>query len=286
MFKYTNNVYNEEESSSLALEKRGFVLWILKKNEYKKVGDGRMAEMERLQKVIAHAGIASRRKAEKLIADGKVTVNGEVVTELGTKVSRNDDVEVNGVPIDKEEPVYYLLYKPRGVISSVSDDKGRKVVTDYLPEVTERIFPIGRLDYDTSGLILLTNDGDFANLLMHPKHEVDKVYIAKTKGVPTREQLQQLKRGMKVDGDYLKAVHAKVQSTDSRKNTAIVQIILHEGKNRQVRRMFEAIGFPVDKLKRERYGSLDLRGMNAGDYRPLKPHEVKQLRQLAEKNVE
>ncbi|KHE72615.1 pseudouridine synthase [Halobacillus sp. BBL2006] len=241
--------------------------------------------MERLQKVIAHAGVASRRKAEKLIAEGKVKVNGKTVTELGTKVSSNDEVEVEGVPIDKEQPVYYLLYKPRGVISSVSDDKGRKVVTDYLPEVEERIFPIGRLDYDTSGLILLTNDGEFANLLMHPKHEVDKVYIAKTKGIPTKEQLQQLKKGMSVDGEYLKAVHAKIMSTDAKKNTAIVQIILHEGKNRQVRRMFDALGYPIDKLKRERYGMLDLKGMNAGDARPLKPFEVKQLRQLAEENV-
>ncbi|MGP4070269.1 pseudouridine synthase [Halobacillus sp. B29] len=242
--------------------------------------------MERLQKVIAHAGVASRRKAEKMIIDGKVKVNGEVVKELGTKVSSNDDVEVEGVPIVKEAPVYYLLYKPRGVISSVSDDKGRKVVTDYLPEVDERIFPIGRLDYDTSGLLLLTNDGEFANLLMHPKHEVDKVYIAKTKGIPSREQLQQLKKGINVDGEYLKAVHAKINSSDPKKNSAIIQVILHEGKNRQVRRMFEALGYPVDKLKRERYGTLDLHGMNAGDSRPLKPHEVKQLRQLAEKNVE
>lgn len=245
-----------------------------------------MANMERLQKVIAHAGVASRRKAEQLITDGKVKVNGETVTELGTKVSSKDDVEVNGVPIDKEEPVYYLLYKPRGVISSVKDDKGRKVVTDFLPEVKERIFPIGRLDYDTSGVLLLTNDGDFANQLMHPSHEVDKVYIVKTKGIPTSEQIKKLKKGVTADGEYLKAVHAKVMSTEGKKNTAIVQVILHEGKNRQVRRMFDALGFPVDKLKRERYGMIDLHGMNAGDSRPLKPHEVKQLRKLAEENVE
>lgn len=245
-----------------------------------------MANMERLQKVIAHAGVASRRKAEQLIVDGKVKVNGKTITELGTKVSQNDDVEVNGVPIDKEEPVYYLLYKPRGVISSVSDDKGRKVVTDYLPEVKERIFPIGRLDYDTSGVLLLTNDGEFANQLMHPSHEVDKVYVVKTKGIPASEHMKQLKKGISHEGEKLKAVHAKVLSTDRQKNTAIVQVILHEGKNRQVRRMFDALGFPVDKLKRERYGMMDVQGMNAGDYRPLKPHEVKQLRQLAEKNVE
>ncbi|WP_082235979.1 pseudouridine synthase [Halobacillus massiliensis] len=241
--------------------------------------------MERLQKVIAHAGVASRRKAEDLIVQGKVTVNGKVVKELGTKVSPNDKVEVEGVPIAKEPPVYYLFYKPRGVISSVKDDKGRKVVTDYFPEVEERIFPIGRLDYDTSGVLLLTNDGDFANLLMHPSYQIDKVYVAKTKGIPSTEQLKSFKKGINVDGDRLKAVHAKVISTDQKKNTAIVQLILHEGKNRQVRKMFEAIGVPVDKLKREKYGFITVEGMNAGDIRPLKPHEVKQLRELADKNV-
>ncbi|UOQ46456.1 rRNA pseudouridine synthase [Halobacillus salinarum] len=244
-----------------------------------------MEKKERLQKVIANAGVTSRRKAETLIEDGKVKVNGEVIRELGTKVSSNDEVEVEGVPLTKEAPVYYLLYKPRGVISSVKDDKGRKVVTDYLPEVEERIFPIGRLDYDTSGLILLTNDGEFANLLMHPKHEVDKIYIAKTKGIPSKEQLLKLKQGITLDGEYMKAVHAKLVSADSKKNTAIIQVVLHEGKNRQIRKMFENLGFPIDKLKREKYGQLDLKGLNAGDCRPLKPHEVKQLRQLAEKNV-
>src|SRR5690625_3372100 len=129
-------------------------------------------KLERLQKVIAQSGLTSRRKAEKMIAEGKVKVNHQTVTELGTKVSKDDLVEVDGIPLDKEEAVYYIFYKPREVISSVIDDKGRKVVLDYLPDVTERIFPIGRLDYHTSGLLLLTNDGEFAHLLMHPKHEV------------------------------------------------------------------------------------------------------------------
>lgn len=244
-----------------------------------------MSKMERLQKVIAHAGVASRRKAEKMITEGKVTVNGKVVKELGTKVSPNDDVEVEGVPLTKEAPVYYLLYKPRGVISSVKDDKGRKVVTDYLPDVEERIFPIGRLDFDTSGILLLTNDGEFANLLMHPSHEVDKVYIVKTKGIPEDEQLKRFKKGVTIEGETFKAVHTKVLSADAKKNSAIIQVILHEGKNRQIRKMFEGLGYPVDKLKRERYGSLTLQGLNAGDYRPLKPHEIKQLRQMAEENV-
>ena len=134
--------------------------------------------MERLQKVIAHAGVASRRKAEELILDGRVTVNGKTVKELGVKVNSSDKIEVNGIPIEREEPVYFILYKPRGVISSANDDKGRKVVTDFFPEIEARIYPVGRLDYDTSGIILLTNDGEFANLMMHPRTEIEKVYVA------------------------------------------------------------------------------------------------------------
>ena len=138
--------------------------------------------MERLQKVIAQAGIASRRKSEEFIKEGKVKVNGKVVTELGTKVSSSDRVEVNEIQIEREAPVYFLLYKPRGVISSVSDDKGRETVTDFFANIKVRIYPVGRLDYDTSGLLLLTNDGEFANLLMHPRGEIEKVYVVKTKG--------------------------------------------------------------------------------------------------------
>ncbi len=137
--------------------------------------------MERLQKVIAQAGIASRRKAEELIQQGKVKVNGKIVKELGTKVTPQDKVEVNNIPLEKEEPVYFLLYKPTGVISSVSDDKGRSVVTDFFPEITQRLFPIGRLDYDTSGVLLMTNDGDFANVLMHPRYKVEKNICCKNK---------------------------------------------------------------------------------------------------------
>jgi 23S rRNA pseudouridine2605 synthase len=237
--------------------------------------------MERLQKVIAQSGVTSRRKAEELIINGNVTVNGNVIKELGTKVSSNDKVEVNGVPIEREQPVYYMLYKPTGVISSVSDDKGRKVVTDFFPLVEKRIFPIGRLDYDTSGLLLLTNDGEFANSLMHPKHEMDKVYIAKVKGIPSREQLKSLDRGIKLEDGKTAPAKTKLISSDRKKNTAIVQIIIHEGRNRQVRRMFEAIGCPVMKLKRERYAFLTLVGLKPGEKRELTPHEVKQLRTLA-----
>lgn len=237
--------------------------------------------MERLQKVIARAGIASRRKSEELIKEGKVKVNGKVVTELGVKVTSSDRVEVNEIQIEREEPVYFLLYKPRGVISSVSDDKGRKVVTDFFHEQKERIYPVGRLDYDTSGLLLLTNDGEFANLLMHPRNQIDKVYVAKTKGIPLRENLRKLEKGIRLEDGKTAPAKVKLLSVDKKKQTAIVEIIIHEGRNRQVRRMFEAIGHEVIKLKRERYGFLTLKGLSTGDARELTPHEVKQLRALA-----
>jgi len=240
---------------------------------------------QRLQKVIAQSGVTSRRKAEKLITDGKVTVNDQIVTQLGTRVTKNDRIEVNDIPLEKEEPVYFLLYKPREVISSVSDDKGREVVTDLLPEIQERIFPIGRLDYHTSGLLLLTNDGDFANLLMHPRYGIDKVYVAKIKGIPSKESLKQLTKGVQAEEDILKAVKYSVLSVDKQRNTMIIEITLHEGRNRHVRRMMEQLGHPVMKLVREKYGFLTLKGLQPGDYRPLTPHEVKQLRQLASEIV-
>lgn len=237
--------------------------------------------MDRLQKVIAQAGIASRRKSEEFIKEGKVKVNGKVVTELGTKVSSSDRVEVNEVQIEREAPVYFLLYKPRGVISSVNDDKGRKTVTDFFTNIKVRIYPVGRLDYDTSGLLILTNDGEFANLLMHPRGEIEKVYVVKTKGIPTKENLKKLERGIKLEDGKTAPAKVKMISLDKKKDTSIIEISIHEGKNRQVRRMFEAIGNEVVKLKRERYGSLTLAGLSAGEARELSPHEVKQLRALA-----
>jgi 23S rRNA pseudouridine2605 synthase len=237
--------------------------------------------MERLQKVIARAGIASRRKSEELIKEGKVKVNGKVVTELGVKVTAADRVEVNEIQIQREEPVYFLLYKPRGVISSVSDDKGRRVVTDFFSEQKERIYPVGRLDYDTSGVLLLTNDGEFANLLMHPRNQIDKVYVVKSKGIPSKENLLKLERGIQLEDGKTAPARVKMLSMDNKKQTAIIEIAIHEGRNRQVRRMFEAIGHDVLKLKRERFGFLTLNGLSTGDARELTPHEVKQLRALA-----
>lgn len=242
--------------------------------------------LDRLQKVIAQSGVTSRRKAEKLIVEGKVKVNKEVVTKLGTKVSKDDVVEVNDIPLEKEEPVYYMFYKPREVISSLNDDKGRKIVTDYLPELTERVFPIGRLDYHTSGLLLLTNDGDFANLLMHPKHEIEKIYVAKLEGIPSKIELSQLRKGVESDGDLLRATKYDVLSIDKNKKTMIIELTLQEGRNRHIRRMMEGLGYPIMKLSREKYGLLTLAGLQSGESRPLTPHEVKEMRVLANTNVE
>ena len=243
--------------------------------------------MERLQKVIAHAGVASRRAAEKLILAGRVTVNEQVVTELGTKVKNSDQVKVDGVPLRKEAPVYFMLNKPRGVISSVHDEKGRRTVVDLFTEegVTERIYPIGRLDYDTTGLLLLTNDGELTNQLMHPKFEVDKVYIAKVKGLVTNDALRQLRTGVKIDGRMTAQAKAKVVEVAADKKHSLVKLTIHEGHNHQVKKMLQAVGHPVVKLHREEYAGLTLAVLpSAGQWRELKPVEVKYLRQLSGEN--
>ena len=234
--------------------------------------------MERLQKVMAHAGVASRRKCEDLIKEGRVKVNGEIVTELGTKVSSKDQIEFDHVPVYKEEPRYFLFYKPSGVISAVSDDRNRKVVLDYFDNIPERIYPIGRLDYDTTGLLLLTNDGNFANMMMHPKHRVPKVYIAKVNGIPQPKDLKQLERGVVLSGKKTSPARARLLSSDRKKQTAIVELTIREGWNHQVKRMFEAIGCPVDKLKRERFSFLDLKQLNPGEWRELNGNEVSKLK--------
>ncbi len=232
--------------------------------------------MERLQKVIAGSGIASRRKAEELILNGKVKVDGKIILELGTKVSENSKVEVNGVLISKEDKVYYLLNKPRGVITSTKDEYNRKTVVDLIEE-DKRIFPVGRLDYDTTGIILLTNDGQLSNLLMHPKNEIDKVYIAKIKGIILPKDLMQLKSGVIIDGRKTKKARVKLKKIDKINNTSIVELTIHEGRNHQVKKMFESIGYEVLKLKREKIAFLDLSGLKSGEYRKLNPKEVKKL---------
>ena len=229
--------------------------------------------MERLQKVIAQAGIASRRKAEELITSGQVKVNGVVVTELGTKVSDKDRVEVNNQIIEKEKKEYYLLNKPRGVVTTTQDDKNRKTVVDLIP-TSARIYPVGRLDYDTTGVLLLTNDGDFANILMHPTSNVDKVYMAKLEGIIKGEQINKLKDGVELDGEIVKPSRVKLKKVDPKSNSCMVQITIHEGKNHQVKRMFESVGYHVEKLHRERVGIFDVKDLKSGDYRKLSPKEV------------
>ena len=229
--------------------------------------------MERLQKVISQAGIASRRKAEELIKDGKVKVNGEVITELGTKVSESDKVEVNNKPIEKETKEYYLLNKPRGVITTTNDEHGRKTVTDLI-ETSARIYPVGRLDYDTTGAILLTNDGEFANILMHPSNKIDKVYLAKLEGIIKGEQINALKNGIMLDDVLVKASRVKLKKVNQENSTSMVEITIHEGKNHQVKRMFESVGFHVEKLTRERIGIFDIKNLKSGQYRKLTPKEV------------
>lgn len=230
-------------------------------------------KMERLQKVMAQAGVASRRKAEELIKSGHVKVNGKMVTELGTKVSSKDKIEVDEAVITTEKKVYYLLNKPRAIITSVTDDKNRKTVVDLIP-CEERIYPIGRLDYDTTGVLLLTNDGDFANLLMHPSHEVEKVYIAKVKGLIKGEAIKALRDGVVIDGKKTEKARVKLRKSDAKTNSSMVEITIHEGRNHQIKKMLEAVGFEVLKLKRERLFIFDLKGLKSGEYRALTPKEI------------
>ncbi|RIM97526.1 pseudouridine synthase [Staphylococcus warneri] len=239
-------------------------------------------ELERLQKRIASSGYTSRRKAETLITDGKVKVNGHVVTELGTKVSNSDTVEVEGIKLEQEDKIYILFNKPAQVITSVSDDRGRKVVTDYFKDIETRIYPVGRLDYDTSGLLLLTNDGEFTNLMTHPRYHIKKKYVANLKGYLMREEVKALEKGIELEDGFTQPAQVKVKNQDKDKNTTLVEITISEGRNRQVRRMFEHFGHQVSKLTRIQFGPLDLKGLNAGEGRVLTPHEVKTIRHLAE----
>ncbi|AKP03985.1 pseudouridine synthase [Companilactobacillus pabuli] len=236
-------------------------------------------EKVRLQKYMADAGVASRRKSEELIAKGHVKVNGKLITEMGVKVDNHDRIEVDGVPMEEEKKRYILMYKPRGVISAVSDDKDRKVVTDLLEDdVRERVYPIGRLDYDTSGLLLLTNDGDFANHLMHPRYHVDKTYIAKVEGILTTEEIRKLENGIKLKGYTTAKAKVRVMSKDKKKNSSIVRMVIHEGHNHQVKNMFDAVGHKVEKLSRESYDFLTLDGLVSGQYRDLTRLEVATLK--------
>jgi len=239
--------------------------------------------LERLQKVIAHAGIASRRKAEELILSGNVQVNGKVVTELGIKVDpAKDIIRVNGKEVAIEEKkITILLNKPTKVITSMTDPQGRTTVIDLL-DLKQRVYPVGRLDYDTEGLLLLTNDGELANRLMHPSYEIDKTYEVIIKGIPADSQLDRLRKGIRLeDGITSPAI---VKRLEQKNHQTKIHITIHEGRNRQVRKMFEAIHFPVIRLKRIRYGFLTLKGVLPGNYRLLTEEESCRLRKLVDLN--
>jgi 23S rRNA pseudouridine2605 synthase len=236
--------------------------------------------MERLQKLIAQAGIASRRAAEQMIVDGRVKVNGVVVRELGSLADASELIEVDGKPIKFETNVYYIINKPAGVLSTTSDDKNRRTVVDLIQD-SNRIYPIGRLDYDTTGVLLLTNDGEFANALIHPRFKVEKEYHVKAQGLIRREESGKLVNGLSL-GDF-QSQPAKILEVryDDKKENTYVTIVITEGKYHQIKRMFEAIGHPVIRLRRARFGSVTCDGLKQGEYRLLKPHEIKTLWNLA-----
>ena len=239
--------------------------------------------MERLQKVIANLGYTSRRKAEELIKNGKVKVNGQTITELGTKVKLSDTIEVENEILDNNKNYeYYLLNKPREVISSVSDEHGRKTVVELI-NTSERIYPVGRLDYDTTGAIILTNDGTLANKLMHPSSQVEKKYVAKVTGLVSGYEIKQLRDGIVVDGKKTAKAKANLKKYDKKTDKSVVEIVIHEGRNHQVKKMFEALGHDVLKLKREKYANLDLTNLKPGEYRKLTNKEIAILYSIIKK---
>ena len=235
--------------------------------------------MERLQKYMARCGVASRRKSEELITSGRVKVNGVVVTELGTKVNGNDVVMVDDNVIAINEYIHLVMNKPRGIISSSSDEVGRKTVISILPKEFEHyhLFPVGRLDYDTKGVLLITNDGEFMNALVGPKSNLEKEYLARVSGIVTKEDIIRLCSGLKIDDYVTRKCRAYVVEVDNKNNSSLVSITIKEGKNHQVKKMMEAIGHPVKHLTRVRFGEITCEGLAEGEVRYLTPHEIKRL---------
>jgi 23S rRNA pseudouridine2605 synthase len=236
----------------------------------------------RLHKVLAQAGIASRRKAEQLILDGRVKVDGHVVTQMGTQVTAEQTITFDDREINIEPKVYFLLNKPRKIISSVHDDRQRRTVID-LVETTYRIFPVGRLDYDTSGALILTNDGDFANALTHPSFHLEKTYEVRIKGILTLEHIKAMEKGIHLD-THTKTLPAQVDFIRPNKklNQTEFVLILKEGRYHQVKRMMEYFGHEVNKLHRSKIGFIDIKNLNEGHYRPLKVFEIKKLKYLTQ----
>jgi 23S rRNA pseudouridine2605 synthase len=244
---------------------------------------------QRLQKLISAAGVASRRHAEDLIAAGKVTVNGHVVKELGSKADpEKDHIKVNGKLINPQlksrEKIYVLLSKPKGYLSSVSDPEGRPLVTELLPPALGRLHPVGRLDFNTEGLLLLTNDGDFTNFVTAARNRVEKVYEVKVKGVPTESGIERLRRGITLD-DGTRTAPAKITKLNETQTNAWYEVLLHQGRNQQVRRMFESIGHSALKLRRVRIGFLHDENLKPGQWRFLSPGEAARLMKSREKKT-
>ena len=246
-----------------------------------RVEDGDQEQKElRLNQYIARAGVCSRRKADEFIAGGKVRVNGEVVTDFSTRVTSSDAVEVAGRVISRQSLRYILLNKPADVITTTSDDRGRETVLDLLAlpdDEAQGLFPVGRLDRNTVGTLLVTNDGELAHRLMHPSFEVDKVYVVRTKEAVKPHELDALRKGIQVDDETLAAERASYVDAS---NHHEVGLLLHEGRNRQVRRMFEALGHEVAHLERVSYAGLTTEGIRRGRWRELTSHEVRKLRRL------
>ncbi|WP_028583523.1 pseudouridine synthase [Desulfogranum mediterraneum] len=232
--------------------------------------------MERLQKILAQAGIASRRGAEEMIRQGRVKVNGTVVTNMGCKIDpQQDQVSFDNAPIRLEEKLYILLNKPAGYVTTLSDPQGRPIVSDLLPGISSRLFPVGRLDLDTEGALLMTNDGQLGNYVLHPSYEVNKTYEATVRGLPSPATLRRLAAGIRLEGGM--TYPAQLRILKQFKDRTRVEIIIHEGKKRQVRKMFQAVGHPVLGLKRTAYGRLRLGNLASGKYRILTKNDLKKL---------
>lgn len=236
--------------------------------------------MERLQKVIAASGITSRRKAETMIVEGRVKVNGEVMSELGYKVKKKDVIEVDGKFIQKENKVYYLMNKPKKSVCTLDDEFDRKTVVSII-DCEERIFPVGRLDYDTSGVLILTNDGEFANQIIHPSFHLPKTYDVLITGMLTTEQIKELEKGIPLDGIMTLPAKLRIRNKDFKNNKTKLDLTIQEGKNHQVKRMMEYCGCEVTALHRKSLSFLKVDDMSQGEYRILKPQEVKDLRRMA-----
>ncbi|MCL2521647.1 MAG: rRNA pseudouridine synthase [Erysipelotrichales bacterium] len=239
--------------------------------------------MERLQKTLAAHGIGSRRKCEEYILEGRVTVNGKIVRELGTKVTAKDEILFDGKKILIEDKVYYLLNKPAGYISTVKDELDRKTILDlFAPaHLKKRIYPVGRLDIDTTGVILLTNDGELSNILIHPKNEIEKEYQVRVEGLISETALRKLTKGIMLDGVMTKPCTAYLISKDTENHSSLIRIVLTEGRNHQVKDMMNFIGHPVKKLNRIKFAGIEAKDLARGLYRELKIHEVKTLYALA-----